>query len=99
MLSDPVLDVIAKQVQPFIYYDKRNHPMATRYTSNKVPGMAVTIARDGVYIELEGDMIKVSPNIPDDIEKSVLDQFLVIDDSITWHDVESANLHDQYNIK
>jgi hypothetical protein len=73
--------------------------MAERYTSVKAPGMAVTIARDGVYIELEGDMIKVSPNKPADIEKSVLDQFHVIDESITWHDVESSNLHDQYNIK
>ena len=61
--------------------------------------MAVTIARDGVYIELEGDMIKVSPNKPDNIEKSVLEQFCVIDDSITWSDVESADLHDQYNVK
>ncbi len=73
--------------------------MATRYTCNKAPGMAVTIGRDGIYIELEGDMIKVSPNKPDDIEKSVLDQFCVIDDSITWRDVESADLHDQYNVK
>jgi hypothetical protein len=54
--------------------------MATRYTCNKVPGMAVTIGRDG-------------------IEKSVLEQFCVIDDSITWSDVESADLHDQYNVK
>jgi hypothetical protein len=73
--------------------------MATRYTCNKVPGMAVTIGRDGIYIELEGDMIKVSPNKPDNIEKSVLEQFCVIDDSITWSDVESADLHDQYNVK
>jgi len=73
--------------------------MATRYTCNKVPGMAVTIGRDGIYIELEGDMIKVSPNKPDDIEQSVLDQFCVIDDSITWSNVESVDLHDQYNVK
>jgi hypothetical protein len=73
--------------------------MSTRYTSIKAPGMAVTIARDGVYIELEGDMIKVSANKPADIEQMVLDQFHVIDESITWHDVVSANLHDQYNIK
>ena len=42
--------------------------MSTRYTSDKAPGMAVTIARDGVYIEMEGDMIKVSPNKPVDIK-------------------------------
>ncbi len=29
--------------------------MSTRYTCNKLPGVAVTIARDGIYIELEGD--------------------------------------------
>lgn len=73
--------------------------MAERYTSIKAPGMAVTIARDGVYIELEGDMIKVSPHKPVDIEKSVLEQFHVIDESIIWRDVESSSLHDQYNIK
>ena len=73
--------------------------MATRYTSDKVPGMAVTIGRDGVYIELEGDMIKVSPDKPDDVEQAVLEQFTVIDGSITWDHVESSNLHDQYNIK
>ncbi len=73
--------------------------MSTRYTSKKAPGMAVTLARDGVYIELEGDMVKVSSHKPADIEQMVLDQFHVIDDSITWHDVESASLHDQYNLK
>lgn len=73
--------------------------MATRYTCSKVPGMAVTIARDGVYIEMEGDMIKASENKPDDIERSVLGQFHVIDENITWGEVESAELHDQYNIK
>lgn len=73
--------------------------MATRYTSSKVPGMAVTIGRDGIYIELEGDMIKVSPSRPADVQRAVLDQFTVIDDSIAWQDIESADLHDQYNIK
>lgn len=73
--------------------------MATRYTSKKAPGMAVTIGRDGVYIELEGDMIKVSPNKPEDINQSVLDQFHVIDVSIVWSDIESADLHDQYNVQ
>jgi len=73
--------------------------MSTRYTCNKAPGMAVTIARNGVYIELEGDMVKVSPNKPDDIEKSVLAQFHAFDESITWDDVESSNLHDQYNVQ
>ena len=73
--------------------------MSTRYTSSKAPGMAVTITRDSVYIELEGDMIKVSPSKPDDIEKSVLAQFHVFDESICWDDVESSDLHDQYNIQ
>jgi len=73
--------------------------MATRYTSVKVPGMAVTIGRDGVYIELEGDMIKVSPDKPADVELAVLEQFAVIDESICWADVESSELHDQYNIR
>ena len=73
--------------------------MATRYTSDKAPGMAVTIGRDGVYIELEGDLIKVSPNRPDNVEQLVLEQFMVIDESITWNDVESAVLHNQYNLK
>ena len=73
--------------------------MAERYTSIKAPGMAVTIARDGIYIEIEGDMIKASPDKPVDIEKSVLEQFHVIDENITWGEVESAELHDQYNIK
>ena len=73
--------------------------MATKYTSDKAPGMAVTIGRDGVYIELEGDLIKVSPHKPDNIEQLVLEQFNVIDDSITWSDVESADLHNQYNLK
>jgi hypothetical protein len=61
--------------------------------------MAVTIARDGVYIELEGDMIKVSPNKPEDIEASVLAQFHAFDESISWDDVESSSLHDQYNVQ
>ena len=73
--------------------------MATRYTSDKVPGMAVTIGRDGVYIELEGDMIKVSPDKPDDIAQAVLEQFTVIDERISWADIASSDLHDQYNIK
>ena len=73
--------------------------MSTRYTSNKAPGMAVTIARDGVYIELEGDMIKVSPNKPDDIENAVLAQFHAFDESISWEDIELSDLHDQYNIQ
>ncbi|MEA1889090.1 MAG: hypothetical protein U9N50_04835 [Pseudomonadota bacterium] len=73
--------------------------MSTRYTCNKVPGMAVTIARDGIYIELEGDMLKVDTNKPSDTEQAVLTQFHVIDDSITWNDIESSDLHDQYNIK
>lgn len=73
--------------------------MATRYTSDKAPGMAVTIGRDGVYIELEGDLIKVSPNKPDNVEQMVLEQFNVIDDGITWSDVESADLHNQYNLR
>ena len=73
--------------------------MATRYTSVKVPGMAVTIGRDGVYIELEGDMIKVSPDKPADVELAVFEQFAVIDESICWADVESSELHDQYNIR
>ena len=73
--------------------------MSTRYTSKKAPGMAVTLARDGVYIELEGDMVKVSSNKPADIEQMVLDQFHVIADSIKWDDVESASLHDQYNLQ
>ncbi len=73
--------------------------MATRYTSNKAAGMAVTISRDGIYIELDGDMVKVSPNKPEDIQQAVLAQFTVIDEGITWDDIESADLHDQYNIK
>ena len=73
--------------------------MATKYTSDKAPGMAVTIGRDGVYIELEGDLIKVSPHKPDNVEQLVLEQFNVIDDSITWDDVESADLHNQYNLR
>jgi len=73
--------------------------MSTRYTCSKAPGMAVTIARDGVYFEMEGEMIKVSPNKPENIEKSVLEQFHVIDDSIEWNEVQSADLHDQYNIR
>jgi len=73
--------------------------MSTRYTSNKAPGMAVTIARDGVYIELEGDMIKVSPSKPDDIENAVLAQFHAFDESISWEDIELSDLHDQYNIQ
>jgi len=73
--------------------------MATRYTCDKVPGMAVTIGRDGVYIELEGNMMKVSPGKPADVEQAVLEQYTVIDDSITWADVESSDLHDQYNIR
>lgn len=73
--------------------------MATRYTSDKAPGMAVTIGRDGVYIELEGDLIKVSPHKPDNVEQLVLEQFNVIDDSIGWNDIESADLHNQYNLK
>ena len=44
-------------------------------------------------------MIKVSPNRPADIERAVLDQFTVIDVNISWQDIESADLHDQYNIK
>ena len=61
--------------------------------------MAVTICRDGVYIELEGDMIKVSPDKPADVEGAVLEQFTVIDKSIRWADIESSELHDQYNIR
>jgi len=72
--------------------------MATRYTSIKAPGVAVTIGRDGIYIELEGDMIKVSSNRPENINQSVLEQFHVIDSTIGWIDVESVDLHDQYNI-
>ena len=73
--------------------------MATRYTSEKAPGMAVTIGRDGVYIELEGDLIKVSPHKPDNVEQMVLEQFNVFDESIAWTDVESADLHNQYNLR
>ena len=73
--------------------------MSTRFTCNKAAGMAVTIARDGVYIELEGDMIKVSSNKPEDVENAVLAQFHAFDENISWDDVESSDLHDQYNIQ
>ena len=73
--------------------------MSTRYTSDKAPGMAVTVARDGVYIELEGDMIKASQGRPDDVEQAVLEQFHIIDDSIGWDDVQSVELHNQYNLR
>jgi hypothetical protein len=44
-------------------------------------------------------MIKVSPDKPADVEQAVLEQFTVIDESISWADVESSELHDQYNIR
>jgi hypothetical protein len=71
--------------------------MATRYTTNKAPGMAVTLSRDGVYIEIEGDMIKVSTDKPENIEQAVLVQFHAFDEGIVWEDIEIADLHDQYN--
>ena len=73
--------------------------MSTRYTTSKAPGMAVTIARDGLYIEMEGDMIKASAGKPDDIELAVLQQFHVIDESISWEDIESSELHNQYSYR
>lgn len=73
--------------------------MSTRFTCKHAPGMAVTIARDGVYIELEGDMIKVSSSKPEDIQNAVLAQFHAFDESISWDGIESSELHDQYNIQ
>jgi hypothetical protein len=61
--------------------------------------MAVTVARDGIYIELEGDMIKASEGKPEDIEQAVLAQLHVIDDTIGWDEVESYELHNQYSYR
>ena len=44
-------------------------------------------------------MIKVSPDKPADVAQAVLEQFTVIDESISWADVASSDLHDQYNIR
>jgi hypothetical protein len=41
----------------------------------------------------------VSPQKPDNVEQMVLEQFNVFDESITWTDVESADLHNQYNLR
>jgi hypothetical protein len=73
--------------------------MSTRYTSSKAPGMAVTVARDGLYIEMEGDMIKASDKKPDDVENAVLQQFHVIDESISWEEIDSSELHNQYSYR
>ena len=64
--------------------------MATRYTSEKAPGMAVTIGQEGIYVELPDGMIKVSPNRPAELEQLILDQFIVIDGSVTWRDIEAV---------
>ena len=61
--------------------------------------MAVTVARDGIYIELEGDMIKASSGKPEDVEQAVLAQLHVIDDTISWDEVQSSELHNQYSYR
>jgi len=65
--------------------------MATKYTSKKAPGLTVTVKQSGVYIQLSDGEIRVEPPRPADVIEVVLNQFHVMDQTISWDDLDSES--------
>ena len=64
--------------------------MTTKYTSSKAPDMVMVVGSGGVYVHLPDGVVQVKPKWSVPIEQLVLDQFQVMDSSITWNDIDRS---------